>query len=75
MAVQPSLQDAFKPVMLIPTARYYPMRLHCADLYNQLISATGVFIPVAPLLLDVIEVRLSLICDNRTRSSWRSRDT
>ena len=87
MAVQPSLQEAFKPlvypliqvidstVMLIPTARYYPMRLHCADLYNQLISATGVFIPVAPLLLDVIEVRLSLICDNRTRSSWRSRDT
>ena len=67
MVVEPSLKDAFQPLVypliqvidstvnLIPTAQYYPLRLHCAELYLQIISATGVFIPVAPLLLDVIE--------------------
>ena len=72
MVTQPSLQEAFKPLVypliqvidstinLIPTARYYPLRLHCIDLYIQISSVTGVYIPVAPLLLDVIEVPLRL---------------
>lgn len=67
MVCQPSLKEAFQPLVyplvqvidstltLIPTARYYPLRLHCVELYLQLIAATGVFIPVAPLLLDLIE--------------------
>ena len=78
MVCQPALKEAFKPLVypliqvidsvinLIPTARFYPLRLHCIDLYIQIISATGVFIPVAPALLDIIEV------ERRTRSSWRS---
>lgn len=67
MVCQPSLKEPFQPLVypliqvidstlsLIPTARYYPLRLHCVELYLQLIEATGVFIPVAPLLLDLIE--------------------
>lgn len=67
MACQPSLKEPFQPLVypliqvidstlaLIPTARYYPLRLHCVELYLQLIAATGVFIPVAPALLDLIE--------------------
>ena len=82
MVIQPSLQQAFQPLVypliqvidstvnLIPTARYYPLRLHCIDLYNQLIGATGIYIPVAPLLLDVIEVSpFPLFLPNRIRSS------
>ena len=69
MVCQPALKEAFKPLVypliqvidsvvnLIPTARYYPMRFHCVDMYIQIISATDMYIPVAPLLLDVIEVR------------------
>lgn len=68
MVTQPSLKEAFKPLVypliqvidstvnLIPTSRYYPLRLHCVDLYIQIATATDVFIPVAPLLLDIIEV-------------------
>lgn len=68
MVTQPSLKEAFKPLVypliqvidstinLIPTSRYYPLRLHCIDLYIQIAAATDVFIPVAPLLLDIIEV-------------------
>ena len=53
MVTQPSLQEAFKPLVypliqvidstinLIPTARYYPLRLHCIDLFIQIASATG----------------------------------
>ena len=60
-------------INLIPTARYYPMRLHCIDLYIQITSATGVFIPVAPLLLDVIEVRgPGCIIIHRMKSLWRN---
>lgn len=70
MVTQPSLQEPFKPLVypliqvidstinLIPTARYYPLRLHCIDLYIQIASATGVYIPAGPLLLDIIEVYL-----------------
>ena len=69
MVCQPALKEAFKPLVypliqvidsvvnLIPTARYYPLRFHCVDMYIQIISATDMYIPVAPLLLDVIEVR------------------
>lgn len=85
MVIQPSLQEAFKPLVypliqvidstinLIPTARYYPMRLHCIDLYIQITSATGVFIPVAPLLLDVIEVQgFGCIIIHRMKSLWKN---
>ena len=68
MVIEPSLKEAFQPlvypliqviestVKLIPTVRYYPVRLHCVDLFIQITAATGVYIPVPPLLLEVIEV-------------------
>ena len=67
MVIEPSLKEAFQPLVypliqviestvnLIPTVRYYPVRLHCVDLFIQITAATGVYIPVPPLLLEVIE--------------------
>lgn len=42
---------------LVPTARYFPLRMHCAELLNRLASSTGTFIPVSALLLDMLEFK------------------
>ncbi|KAJ7189637.1 hypothetical protein O6H91_Y531600 [Diphasiastrum complanatum] len=42
---------------LLPTARYFPLRLHCALLLNKLSSVTNSFIPVSSLLLDMLQFR------------------
>lgn len=42
---------------LVPTARYFPLRVQCAKLLNRLASATMTFIPVASLLVDMLEFK------------------
>ncbi|XP_062083883.1 nucleolar complex-associated protein 2 [Humulus lupulus] len=42
---------------LVPTARYFPLRLRCARMLNQIASATDTFIPVSMLLLDMLEMK------------------
>lgn len=41
-------------VRLVPTSRYFPLRLRCVKALNKLGQASGTFIPVAPLLLEVL---------------------
>ncbi|KAF4358848.1 hypothetical protein F8388_013652 [Cannabis sativa] len=42
---------------LVPTARYFPLRLRCVRMLNQIASATDTFIPVSMLLLDMLEMK------------------
>ena len=37
----------------MPAPAYFPLRLRCARALNRLGEATGTFIPVAPILLEV----------------------
>ena len=38
---------------LVPTARYFPLRVQCAKMLNRLASATMTLIPVASLFVDM----------------------
>ncbi|KAF3452608.1 hypothetical protein FNV43_RR03041 [Rhamnella rubrinervis] len=64
-----ALEDDFRPLAypltqiitgaarLVPTARYFPLRLRCARMLNRIAASTGTFIPVAMLLLDMLEMK------------------
>lgn len=42
---------------LVPTARYFPLRLRCVRMLNRIAASTGTFIPVAMLLLDMLDMK------------------
>lgn len=44
--------------ILFPGPRYLPLRLKCIQWLNSLSSSSGVFIPVASLVLDVLEYKI-----------------
>ncbi|KAI8032740.1 hypothetical protein LOK49_LG01G00564 [Camellia lanceoleosa] len=43
---------------LFPGPRYFPLRLKCVQWLNHLSSSSGIFIPVAALVLDVLEYKM-----------------
>ncbi|KAJ1921021.1 Nucleolar Complex 2 protein [Mycoemilia scoparia] len=53
--VYPLVQIILGVVRLVPTAKYFPLRLHCISMLIRLRSATGVYIPTLPLILEVFE--------------------
>ncbi|KAL5718953.1 Nucleolar Complex 2 protein [Ranunculus cassubicifolius] len=42
---------------LVPTAKYFPLRLRCARMLNRIAAATDTFIPTSLLLLDMLEMK------------------
>ena len=50
----PLVQVLLGTARLCSPARYVPLRLHVAGMLIELSWATGLYIPVAPLLLDVL---------------------
>lgn len=42
---------------LVSSARYFPLRLRCVRMLNQIAASTGTFIPVSMLLLDMLEMK------------------
>lgn len=43
---------------LFPGPRYFPLRLKCIQWLNCLSSSSGIFVPVASLVLDVLEYKI-----------------
>lgn len=44
-------------VRLVPTARYFPLKLRCVRMLIRIAASSGTFIPVSMLLLDMLEMK------------------
>ncbi|KAI8320275.1 Noc2-domain-containing protein [Martensiomyces pterosporus] len=53
--VYPLTQIILGVARLVPTAKYFPLRLQCISQLVRLSTATGIYIPTLPLLIDVLE--------------------
>ncbi|KAJ2752949.1 Nucleolar Complex 2 protein [Coemansia sp. BCRC 34490] len=53
--VYPLTQIVLGVVRLVPTAKYFPLRIHCISQLLRLSSATGIYIPLLPMIIEVLE--------------------
>nr|WDD38977.1 nucleolar complex protein 2-like protein [Fagopyrum tataricum] len=53
----PLTQIIYGVARLVPTARYFPLRLRCVRMLNRIAASTNTFIPVSFLLLDMLEMK------------------
>lgn len=55
LLIYPLVTVTIGVIRLIPTAQYFPLRFHCIQILIGLMKATNVYIPVLPLILEVLK--------------------
>ena len=55
--IHPVTQLLIGTARLVPTPAYFPLRIRCVRALNKLAESTGVFVPIAPLCLEILQWR------------------